>query len=50
MEVKWIAGTIIALFVCTFGSIAITEWQKNECKITALHVNKSAEEIQKICK
>lgn len=49
METKWLAIMTVGLAVGMFGPLGIMEYGKSQCRIEAIKVNKSAEEINKIC-
>ena len=49
METKWVAIGIIGLMTALMSPIAIQEYSKTECKLTAIKQNMSADDILKLC-
>lgn len=47
---KYMAVVLGVFFICMFGGLALDGYLKHECRIEAVKVGKSAEEISKICK
>jgi hypothetical protein len=47
---KWVAICIIGVTVGMFSPVVISEHSKGQCRLEAIKVNKSAEEIKQICK
>jgi hypothetical protein len=47
---KWLAICIIGFTVGMFSPVMVSEYSKGQCRLEAIKVNKSAEEIKQICK
>lgn len=47
---KWMCILLIGVVFGMFSPVIVSEHGKKECRIEAIKMNKSAEEIQKICK
>lgn len=47
---KWMSIMFAAIVGFMFAPVFISEHGKSECRIEAIKVNKSAEEIKQICK
>lgn len=45
---KHIAIMFCVFFVCMFGGLAITDYQKNQCRVEAIKAGKSTDDIAKI--
>ncbi len=50
MEIKWFAIAVSVIFGGGMAAAGIGEYQKGQCKIAYVQSNKTAEEINKICK
>ena len=50
MAAKWVAAVIITWLVVMFGSIAMSEYNGNQCRMAAIERNMSADDILKLCK
>lgn len=50
MEIKWAMIAMAVLFGGLVAAGSIGEYQKGQCKIAYVQSNKTAEEINKICK
>jgi hypothetical protein len=47
---KWFSILMIGIVFGMFSPVVVSEYSKGQCRIEALKVNKSAEEIKQICK
>jgi hypothetical protein len=47
---KWLAICLIGLVVGMFSPVVVSEYTKGQCRLEAIKVNKSVEEIKQICK
>lgn len=47
---KWMCICVVCLVFGMFSPILVSEHGKKECRIEAIKVNKSAEEISQICR
>lgn len=50
MEVKWAMIAMAVIFGGGMAAAGIGEYQKGQCKIAYVQSNKTAEEINRICK
>lgn len=49
MEIKWFAIGLLGFMIVSMIPLSIDTYLKNQCKIEAIKMNKSSEEIEKIC-
>lgn len=49
METKWYAVMVVGIFLAIFGSDAVTEYSRSQCRIEALKSLQDTEQIKQIC-
>ena len=50
IEMKWLSIMMIGIMVAGMGGIAMTDYQKSQCKLAYAQSSKTADEINQICK
>ena len=50
LDMKWLSIMMIGIMVAGMGGMAMTEYQKSQCKLAYAQSTKTADEINKICK
>jgi hypothetical protein len=50
MEFKWLSITMAVIMLGSFGGMALEQYERNQCRIAAIHAGKNSTEIAGICK
>jgi hypothetical protein len=50
MEMKWFAIVMIVLFGGMFVGVGFETYYHQQCRITAIQANMTADQIEKVCK
>lgn len=49
MDTKWFAIMVVGMFLAIFGSDAVTEYSRSQCRIEAIKALRDTAQIKQIC-